>query len=137
MNHYAKPYSQTDVLFGSTFVHPDGSRDCVESCISQTENVVERVHRDIAGDNPVIHYGVIASADRLMKDAYTRDHLAETEGVMCFEMEAAGLMNLCPCLVIRGICDYSDTHKNDRWQGYAAATAAAYAKELLGVIRAY
>ncbi|KAI9766873.1 MAG: hypothetical protein M1839_004741 [Geoglossum umbratile] len=42
-------------------------------------------------------------------------------------------MNDFPCLVIRGICDYSDTHKNDRWQRYAAATAAAYAKELLQI----
>jgi hypothetical protein len=49
-------------------------------------------------------------------------------------MEAAGLMDNFPCLVIRGICDYSDTHKKKNWQPYAAATAAAYAKELLGVI---
>lgn len=49
-------------------------------------------------------------------------------------MEAAGLMNDFPCLVIRGICDYGDSHKNDRWQRYAAATAAAYAKEFLGII---
>ena len=49
-------------------------------------------------------------------------------------MEAAGLMDNFPCLVIRGICDYSDAHKNKKWQPYAAATAAAYAKELLGVI---
>jgi nucleoside phosphorylase len=51
-------------------------------------------------------------------------------------MEAAGLMNSFPCLVIRGICDYADSHKNDRWQRYAAATAAAYAKEFLGVVPA-
>jgi nucleoside phosphorylase len=50
---------------------------------------------------------------------------------MCFEMEAAGLMNHFPCLVVRGICDYSDSHKNKQWQGYAAMTAAAYAKDLL------
>jgi hypothetical protein len=49
-------------------------------------------------------------------------------------MEAAGLMNNFPCLVIRGICDYADSHKNKQWQRYAAATAAAYAKELLYVI---
>lgn len=49
-------------------------------------------------------------------------------------MEAAGLMDNFPCLVIRGICDYSDSHKNKRWQEYAAATAAAYAKELLSVV---
>jgi hypothetical protein len=40
------------------------------------------------------------------------------------------------CLVIRGICDYADSHKNKRWQPYAAATAAAYAKELLSIIPA-
>jgi nucleoside phosphorylase len=49
-------------------------------------------------------------------------------------MEAAGLMNDFPCLVIRGICDYADSHKNKEWQGYAAAVAAAYAKELLLVV---
>jgi transcription initiation factor TFIIIB Brf1 subunit/transcription initiation factor TFIIB len=43
-------------------------------------------------------------------------------------------MNSFPCLVIRGICDYADSHKNKRWQPYAAGTAAAYAKELLSMI---
>jgi hypothetical protein len=38
------------------------------------------------------------------------------------------------CLVIRGICDYADSHKNKQWQEYSAAVAAAYAKELLSVI---
>ncbi|KAI1195644.1 hypothetical protein F5X97DRAFT_326305 [Nemania serpens] len=46
-------------------------------------------------------------------------------------MEAAGLMDVFPCLVIRGISDYSDSHKNDTWQSYAAATAASYAREIL------
>jgi len=95
-----------------------------------------REERREEDDNPVVHYGLIASADRLMKDATIRDALAAEEDVLCFEMEAAGLMDNFPCLVIRGICDYSDTHKNDRWQGYAAATAAAYGKELLNVIPA-
>ncbi|KAK0762687.1 hypothetical protein N5P37_005505 [Trichoderma harzianum] len=66
-----------------------------------------------------------------MKDAILRDKLVANRGVLCFEMEAAGLMNHFPCLVIRGICDYSDSHKNDKWQGYAAMTAAAYARALL------
>ncbi|KAK4658095.1 hypothetical protein QC762_0034800 [Podospora pseudocomata] len=66
-----------------------------------------------------------------MKDARIRDKLADEKGVLCFEMEAAGLMNHFPCLVIRGICDYSDSHKNKDWQGYAAMMAAAYAKDLL------
>ncbi|KAJ5118862.1 hypothetical protein N7448_010567 [Penicillium atrosanguineum] len=46
-------------------------------------------------------------------------------------MELAGLMNHFPGLVIRGICDYADSHKSKEWQPYAALVAAAYAKELL------
>ncbi|KAL2012539.1 hypothetical protein VTN00DRAFT_64 [Thermoascus crustaceus] len=69
-----------------------------------------------------------------MKHGRTRDKLAQELGILCFEMEAAGLMDNFPCLVIRGICDYADSHKNKIWQEYAAATAAAYAKELLSVI---
>ncbi|KAJ6436336.1 Ankyrin repeat-containing domain protein [Purpureocillium lavendulum] len=82
-------------------------------------------------DNPAIHYGVIASANQLMKDATIRDKLAADKNVLCFEMEAAGLMDQFPCLVIRGICDYSDSHKSKEWQGYAALAAAAYARDLL------
>jgi nucleoside phosphorylase len=69
-----------------------------------------------------------------MRHGLTRDRLRRHLNVLCFEMEAAGLMNRFPCLVIRGICDYADSHKNKRWQPYAAATAAAYAKELLCTI---
>ena len=69
-----------------------------------------------------------------MKNAPLRDKFAKENGVLCFEMEAAGLMNHFPCLVIRGICDYSNTHKNKGWQGYAAMAAAAYAKDLLARI---
>lgn len=78
-----------------------------------------------------IHYGLIASANTLMKDAVIRDRLIAKKDVLCFEMEAAGLMNHFPCLVIRGICYYSDSHKNKKWQGYAAMAAAAYARDLL------
>lgn len=81
--------------------------------------------------NTSIHYGIIASGNQVMKHAKTRDRLAKELGSICFEMEAAGLMDNFPCPVIRGICDYSDSHKAKRWQKYAAATAAAYAKELL------
>jgi nucleoside phosphorylase len=54
-----------------------------------------------------------------MRDGVDRDKISSVFGVLCFEMEAAGLMNNFPCLVIRGICDYTDSHKNKRWQPYA------------------
>ena len=85
-----------------------------------------------------IYYGIIALGNGLIKDGTTRDSIIQQtdENCICFDMEAAGLMNSFPCLVIRGICNYADSHKNDRWQRYAAATAAAYAKEFLGIVLA-
>lgn len=80
-----------------------------------------------------VHYGLIASGNQVIKDAEFRDRLNRRfdGSVLCVEMEAAGLMDNCPCIVIRGICDYADSHKNKQWQEYAAAIAAAFAKELL------
>ena len=56
-----------------------------------------------------------------MKHGRTRDRPAKEYGILYFEMEAAGLMDQLPCLVIRGVC-YCDSHKNKQWQGYAALT---------------
>lgn len=90
--------------------------------------IVRRKPRDMR-----VHYGLIASGNRVVKDAQFRDEINKNLGgkVLCFEMEAAGLMNDFPCLVIRGICDYADAHKNKKWQEHAAAVAAAFSKELL------
>lgn len=85
---------------------------------------------------PMIHYGLIASGNRVVKDEKFRNRLARKHDILCFEMEAAGVITTVDCLVIRGICDYCDAQKNDVWQEYAAATAAAYAKLLLGVVAA-
>lgn len=127
-----RPDASTDILYQSNFVHPlNKASHCSEACSTDQANVVSRPERTRRPRSPVVHYGLIASANQLMKDALRRDELARLWNVLCFEMEAAGLMNDFPCLVIRGICDYSDTHKNKEWQGYAAMTAAAYAKDLL------
>ncbi|KAH7246073.1 phosphorylase family protein [Fusarium tricinctum] len=94
----------------------------------------QTVHRETRDDtDSEIHYGAIASGNQVIKHGETRDRLSKELGSLCFEMEAAGLQNF-PCLVIRGISDYADSHKNNMWQGYAAATATAFAKELLFII---
>lgn len=85
-------------------------------------------------DVPKIHHGLIGSANTVMKDAVKRDYMRQSQKILCFEMEAAYLMDNLPCTVIRGISDYADSHKNDRWRYYAALTAAAYAKDLLDII---
>lgn len=126
---YKRPQSSTDRLFKADIIH--NSSCYAEFCAEDPSNLVPRHERTEHEDNPAIHYGLIASADQLMKDALIRDKLSRERDVLCFEMEAAGLMNHFPCLVIRGICDYSDSHKNKEWQGYAAMVAAGYAKDLL------
>lgn len=84
-----------------------------------------------------IHYGLIASGNQVVKDSIVRDQINKNLGgeVLCIEMEAAGLMNNFPCIIIRGICDYADAQKNKDWQEYAAAIAAGFAKELLQHVR--
>ncbi|KAF2194641.1 Pfs, NB-ARC and ankyrin domain protein [Zopfia rhizophila CBS 207.26] len=134
LNHlpeFARDNAGPDNLFKSTYDHIGG--DTCELCSS--DRLVERPSR---GDQDVVvHYGTVASGNQVMRDGATRDRFSsELGGVLCFEMEAAGLMNSFPCLVIRGICDYADSHKNKRWQPYAAATAAACAKEVLSAMPA-
>ncbi|KAJ5923674.1 hypothetical protein N7454_008919 [Penicillium verhagenii] len=118
-----------DLLFDFEYDHLDTETDC-DSC--DKRRVVTRSPR--SSHDPVIHYGLIASGNQVLKHGPTRDNLTRDLGILCFEMEAAGLMDNFPCLVIRGICDYSDSHKNKQWQDYAAATAAAYGKELLSLV---
>jgi len=89
---------------------------------------------------PLIHFGRFASGDLVMKSGYHRDEISEKEQVIAFEMEGAGVWDVFPSLVIKAVCDYADGHKNKKWQGYAAAVAAACTKACLvsyGTMRDY
>lgn len=127
-SRYSRP-AEPDELFLPTYIHPKDARTC-EKC--DQNYLVSRERRQ--EDKPYVRYGTIASANLLIKSATDRDALKHDMNVLCVEMEAAGIMNDFPCLVIRGICDYADSHKNKKWQPYAAAVAAAYMKELLSII---
>ncbi|KAL2817897.1 hypothetical protein BDW59DRAFT_181989 [Aspergillus cavernicola] len=120
--------SQEDCLYQADYDHVDSNSKTCISC--DPTQIVPRPPRNCR-DVPAVHYGLIASANQVVKDTRLRDRLNKELGAYCVEMEAAGLMNDYPCLVVRGICDYADSHKNKGWQGYAAAAAAAFAKELL------
>jgi hypothetical protein len=117
-----------DILYRADYDHRGGEATCkncdMEYAIPRNEQ------REVT-----VHYGIIASGNQVIRNAAERNKVSlELGGVLCFEMEAAGLMNSFPCLVVRGICDYADSHKNKQWQPYAAGTAAAYAKEVLSAI---
>lgn len=124
---FACPGEENDKLFEAEYDHPDSNPSC-SSCCDETK-ILRRPQRE--SDEPYIHTGTIGSGNQVIKDARTRDSLAKTYGILCFEMEAAGLVDSWPCLVIRGICDYSDSHKQKQWQPYAAITAAACARSLM------
>ncbi|PCD37250.1 hypothetical protein AU210_005753 [Fusarium oxysporum f. sp. radicis-cucumerinum] len=128
---YGRP-EDPDSLFSPSIDHK--SDPCPKFCVTAPTDLVDRKPRQEPMEVVEVHYGTIASGNTLMKDAFKRDELASKANILCFEMEAAGLMDGFRCLVIRGICDYSDSHKNDTWQGYAAMTAAVYAKQILGRI---
>lgn len=124
---YSYQGQENDILFESDYHHQgDDGLACVSHDAS---HIVQRTERD--SQEPLIHYGIIASSNQVVKDGILRDRIGNELGAICLEMEAAGLMDNFPCIVIRGICDYADSHKNKRWQRYAAGCAAAYAKELL------
>ncbi|KAI0452924.1 purine and uridine phosphorylase [Xylaria acuta] len=81
---------------------------------------------------PKIFIGRMASGDTVMKSGEHRDQLAKQRNVIAFEMEGAGAWDEIPCIIIKGICDYADSHKNKKWQPFAAATAASVMKAVLG-----
>ncbi|KAL2202083.1 purine and uridine phosphorylase [Sarocladium strictum] len=129
--------SLQDRLFRSDYLHvsgetgdADGDSDSDPCNSCDLAMVHERSPRQ--STSPSIHIGDIASGGTLLRSSHMRESLGRGElNVLCFEMETAGIMQVLPCLPIRGIADYADSHKNKRWQRYAAATAAAYARELL------
>ena len=123
------PGVEHDRLFRAEYDHQCEASTCA---FCDTEKLVVRPSR--SDNDPRVHYGLIASGNQVMKYGDSRERLRRELNVLCFEMEAAGLMDDFPCLVIRGICDYADSHKNKDWQPYAAITAAAYAKEILLII---
>ncbi|KAL2823549.1 nucleoside phosphorylase domain-containing protein [Aspergillus cavernicola] len=111
---------ENDLLFTADYDHNETASSCQKCDQSRLSPRSPRTDT-----HPVVFQGLIASGNQVMKHGATRERLGRELGVICFEMEAAGLMNILPCLVIRGICDYADSHKNKRWQPYAAMTAAA------------
>jgi nucleoside phosphorylase len=130
ISQFERSKAGPDILFEATYSH-EGGRTCDRCSVDKHK---ARQARD-SEKEVAMHYGTIASGNQVIKNAAVRDSLsAELGGVLCFEMEAAGLMNGFPCLVVRGVCDYADSHKNELWQPYAAGVAAAYAKEILSMI---
>lgn len=129
ISRFSHPGLENDRLFEPSYLHQTG--DTCSSC--DLRSLVKRPVRKT--QDLIFHQGTILSGDSVIKNALLRDRLAKKfYNAMCFEMEAAGVTDMTHCLVIRGISDYSDSHKTHSWQNYAAAAAAAFAREFLYTI---
>ncbi|KAI1064311.1 hypothetical protein LB506_007868 [Fusarium annulatum] len=125
--HY--PGTGTDRLYEATYRHIDKDMPC-DKCGCNGKLVPrERLRQEVP--EPKVHFGRIASGDTVMKSGEDRDYIARKLGVIAFEMESAGVWDSLPCLVVKGACDYADSHKAKATQNYAAATAAACTKAVL------
>lgn len=130
---YQHPGFENDLLFEADCSHRpvDPSANDCRNCGKTAERPVR------ANKIPQFHLGTVLSGNRIIEDSQERDRLSRTNhNAICFEMEAAGAIDYTHCLVIRGISDYADSHRVSlAWYDYAAASAAAFAKELLCVLR--
>ncbi|KAK3946524.1 nucleoside phosphorylase domain-containing protein, partial [Pseudoneurospora amorphoporcata] len=79
---------------------------------------------------PQVHIGRMGSRNSVVRSTQHRNVLA-AEGVIGIEMEGAGVWDELPCIVVKGVCDYADSHKSKIWQDYTAATTTSIAKAVL------
>lgn len=128
--HY--PGAENDVLFEASNHHVDKEKTCAEAgCDGKP---ISRARLEGLGGNvpqPEVHFGLIASGDTRMQAGERRDVIASKEYVLGFEMVSAGVWDSIPCVVIKGVSDYADSHKSEAWTTYAAATSAACMKAFL------
>lgn len=125
------PGTEHDRLFEAAYRHAGDEESCEQ--LDCDGKLVARRRLEAAQGSlpPAVHFGLIASGSTVMKSGVDRDTIAAAEGIIAFETEGAGVWDCFPCVVIRGACDYADSHKTKAWQRYAAATAAACAKAFL------
>ncbi|CEL11460.1 hypothetical protein ASPCAL14562 [Aspergillus calidoustus] len=143
----------SDILFRASYVHKHCSSASPASCSCFESDSVEKIcdkalekdcdelccdsgqqirQREVSEANQTsVYIGTVASADTVMKSGEHRDEIVRREKVIGFEMEGAGVWDHVPCIIIKGVCDYADSHKNKLWQAYAAAAGASAAKALL------
>jgi nucleoside phosphorylase len=124
---------------GATIITKSAPRAATRLDCEEGKTIIRNQHvfpqaEDLASlpfGTPFVHLGRFGSANTVMKSGMDRDRLAATDEIIAFEMEGAGVWEQYPTVVIKAACDYADSHKNKKWQSYAAATAAACLKVFL------
>lgn len=66
-----------------------------------------------------------------MKSAQRRNELVKLHNALAIEMEGPGVWSSVPTMVVKGVVDYADSHKNKVWRLYSAARAALCTKTII------
>jgi len=144
------PGQENDILYRSSYVHQHHPPATCDEC-GKDDEICELALKTECEDlgcessmratrnrsmsasttQPVVHFGIMGSGNTVMKSGQHRYRMAQADGIIAFEMEGAGVWDYFPSIIIKGVCDYADSHKRKGWQRYAAATAAACTKAFL------
>jgi nucleoside phosphorylase len=139
------PGQKNDILYRSSYMHQHHSPTECHECRKDDEicelalkmeckdlkcesamHVTRSRLMDTSITQPTVHFGIMGSGNTVMKSGQSRDQMAQADGIIAFEMEGVGVWDYFPSIVIKGVCDYADSHKTKGWQRYAAATAAEW-----------
>ncbi|KEQ80712.1 WD40 repeat-like protein, partial [Aureobasidium pullulans EXF-150] len=136
LKRYQYPGRRRDHVYEPSYTHLVKGATCDEAQCDHSKRILRGPSNETLDSQVVeqpditIHQGTILSGETVMKNGAQRDAIAKPLDAICYECEAAGAMSSVPCLVVRGISDYADSHKNDDWHGFGSAVAAAYARQL-------
>ncbi|KAL4805218.1 hypothetical protein BDV18DRAFT_26107 [Aspergillus unguis] len=154
-NKYGRPQSRKDRLFAPSYHHKHyHPRSCIacstnqrckdaqdstcdelkcdlDQCIIRSRPILKKLDLEDSGQQINVHFGRVASGDTVMKSGQHRDITAKQHDAIAFEMEGAGVFPSLQCIIVKGVCDYADSHKDKSWQPFAAGIAAACMKAML------
>ncbi|KAK2601614.1 hypothetical protein QQS21_004849 [Conoideocrella luteorostrata] len=144
------PGCEMDKLFRADYVHQHRSspRSCKCDCqhgsscdeakrtpCDRLGCIYDKIERVRAATEqppkPNIHVGTMASADIVMRASPEFVTQLKDRNVLGIDMEGGGVYRATDCIVIKGVVDYADTHKNKIFADYAAASAASVALAFL------
>ena len=84
------------------------------------------------GDNLALYIGCLGSGNTVMRLGKDRDRISIEYGIIAFEMEGAGAWDEIPCIVVKGIYDFSDSTllspalmSLSRYVGYSGAPSSS------------
>jgi nucleoside phosphorylase len=135
--NYRYPGAAEDKLFAPAYRHRHRAPQSCAVCDGETDGFCEEAAKASCAELNCDE-GQLVARERLGTDGmqypeiFIRDRIAQQQNVIAFEMEGAGAWDEVPCIIVKGICDYADSHKNKLWQPFAAATAASVMKAVLG-----